>query len=188
MTALATWAAVTTGVFGDPSAVAVVPPILAAIIVARVNLVREHLKAAMLLLVVGWLGGLIAVAIVAPQSAENVRTALEGRGVDPEKTAAIGFGRDTIVFSGILADTLNAPGIVLGRGRATGLLTPSDQAFVLDVLFSRIDVPFVAVPDPEIGTGAQDLLNKTFPRLYRFGTPGYHLVYKNTSWRLYARD
>jgi hypothetical protein len=188
MTIVATWVAVMTGVFGDPSTIAVVPPILAAVIIARVNVVRERLKLALLLLAVGWFGGLIAVAIVDPRSAENVHAAIEGYGVDPQRAAAIDLGRGTATHDGILVDTLNAPGVVLGRGRASGLLSPSDETFTLDVVFSRIDTPFIAVPDPQIGYGAQDRLNKAFPLLYRFGTPGYHLIYNNESWRLYAKN
>jgi hypothetical protein len=77
---------------------------------------------------------------------------------------------------------------VLGRGRARGLLSPSDEAFTLGVLFSRIDTPFVAVPDPLVGIGAQDRLNKAFPLLYRRGASGYRLIYDNANWRLFERN
>jgi hypothetical protein len=78
--------------------------------------------------------------------------------------------------------------VVLGRGRARGLLSPSDEAFTLGVLFSRINTPFVAVPDPQTGIGTQDRLNKAFPLLYRRGAPGYRLIYENADWRLFARN
>ena len=55
------------------------------------------------------------------------------------------------------------------------------------ILMARIDTPFIAVPDPHSAAGAQDQLNKVFPKLYRFGTPGYRLVYQNSTWRLFAR-
>jgi hypothetical protein len=117
----------------------------------------------------------------------NVGVALKGRNVDIERIAAINLGNATVGRDGILVDTLNAPAVVLGRGRARGLLSPSDEAFTLGILFSRIDTPFVAVPDPLIGTGAQDRLNKAFPLLYRRGATGYHLIYDNAGWRLFAR-
>jgi hypothetical protein len=90
--------------------------------------------------------------------------------------------------SGILVDTFNAPAIVLGRGGTRGLLSPSAEEFTLDVPFSRIDTPFVAVPDPQIGIGAQDCLNKALPLLYRHGAPGYRLIYENANWKLFARS
>ncbi len=88
----------------------------------------------------------------------------------------------------MLVDTFNAPAVVLGRGRARGLLIAVRRGVRAGVLFSRIDAPFVAVPDPQIGIGAQDRLNKAFPLLYRRGAPGYRLVYQNANWRLFARD
>jgi hypothetical protein len=188
MTIAAAWLAVTTGLFGDPAAIAVMPPILAAIMISRVPIVRERLAAVLLLLVLGWVGGLVGLAVVDPRGATNVRAALEGRGVDRERLAAISLGRATLGHEEVLVDTFNAPAIVLGRGRARGLLTPSDEAFTLGVLFSRIDTPFVAVPDPQVGIGAQDRLNKAFPLLYRRGAPGYRLIYDNANWRLFARN
>lgn len=188
MTILATWIAVATGMFGDPAAVAVVPPILAAVLIARVNLIHERLAIVLPLLVFGWFGGIIGVAMVDPRGAESLQAVLDGHGFDRERTSALDLGRATITDEGVLVDTFNAPAVVLGRGRAHGLITPSEQDFSLSVLFARLDTPFVAVPDPEIGIGAQDRLNKTFPRLYRFGAGGYHLAYSNSGWRLYARD
>ena len=78
----------------------------------------------------------------------------------------------------MLVDTDNAPAVVLGRGQARGLLAPSDPDFTLALLFARIDAPFVAVPDPHSAAGIRDRLNKTFPRLYRDGAPGYRLIYQ----------
>jgi hypothetical protein len=188
MTIAAAWIAIATGLFGEPTAVAAVPPILAAIVITRVPMVRERLALVLSLLVVGWFGGALGLAMVDPRTATNVNAALEGRGVDRERLAAIGLGGATIGRDGVLVDTFNAPAVVLGRGRARGLLSPSDEAFTLGLLFSRIETPFVAVPDPQTGIGAQDRLNKAFPLLYRRGAPGYSLVYENANWRLFARN
>jgi membrane protein XagC len=188
MTVAAAWITVTTGLFGNPAALAVMPPILAVIIIIRIPVVRERLALVLPLLVFGWLGGVVGLAIVDPRGATNVAIALEGHGVDQERLAAISLGNATVGRDGILVDTFNAPAIVLGRGRARGLLSPSDEAFTLGVLFSRIDTPYVAVPDPQIGIGAQDRLNKAFPQLYRRGAPGYRLIYEKSNWKLYARN
>jgi hypothetical protein len=188
MTGAATFIAVATGLFGDPAAIAVVPPILAAIVITRVPVARDRLAMVLPLLAVGWFGGIVGLAIVDPRGAANLQAAIEGRGEDRERVAAIGLGGATVGRNGILVDTFNAPAVVLGRGRARGLLSPSDEAFTLGLLFSRIDTPFVAVPDPQIGIGAQDRLNRAFPLLYRRGAPGYSLIYENASWRLFARN
>jgi membrane protein XagC len=188
MTATAASIAVFTGLFGDPAPVAVLPPILAAIIIIHVPLMRRRLAMVLSLLLLGWFGGIAGLAIADPRGATNVRAALRGQNVDVERLAAINLGNATIGHDGILVDTYNAPAIVLGRGGARGLLSPSDDAFMLGVLFSRIDTPFIAVPDPQIGIGAQDRLNKAFPLLYQRGAAGYRLVYDNTNWRLFARN
>jgi membrane protein XagC len=187
MTVVAAGIAVTTGLFGDPAAIAVMPPILAAIMIVHMPPVRERLAVVLPLLVLGWFGGIAGLAIADPSGTVNVGVALKGRNVDMERIAAINLGNATVGRDGILVDTLNAPAVVLGRGRARGLLSPSDEAFTLGILFSRIDTPFVAVPDPLIGIGAQDRLNKAFPLLYRRGAAGYHLIYDNAGWRLFAR-
>jgi hypothetical protein len=55
------------------------------------------------------------------------------------------------------------------------------------MLFDRIDTPFVAVPDPQSNTGANDRLNKAFPSLFREGAPGYRVIYQNNTWRLFGK-
>ena len=179
--------AVTTGLFGDPAAIAVVPPVLAAIIIIHMPPIRRRWGIVLAMLALGWFGGIPGLAVTDPGGAVNVAIALEGRNVDAERIAAINLGNATVGRDGILVDTQNAPAVVVGRGSARGLLPPSDKAFTLGILFSRIDTALVAVPDPEIGSGAQDRLNKAFPLLYRQGAAGYHLVYENAGWRLFAR-
>jgi membrane protein XagC len=186
-TAAAAILAVTTGLFGDPAALAVTPPMLAAIVIVHMPTVRRRLAVVLPLLALGWIGGIAGLAISDPSGAVNASIAFRGNNVDAERAAAIKLGHATVGRDGILVDTLNAPAVVLGRGRAHGLLSPSDEAFTLGILFSRLDAPYVAVPDPQIGNGAQDRLNKAFPLLYRRGASGYHLIYDNGGWRLFAR-
>jgi hypothetical protein len=173
MAVVAASLAVTTGLFGDPAAIAVMPPILAAVAIIHMPPIRRRLGVVLAMLVLGWFGGLAGLAIADPSGAVNVAIALDGRNVDAERVAAFELGSATVGHDGILVDTLNTPAVVVGRGQARGLLSPSDEAFSLWILFSRIDAPFVAVPDPQIGVGAQDRLNKAFPQLYRRGLPGY---------------
>jgi hypothetical protein len=87
----------------------------------------------------------------------------------------------------VLVDADNAPGFVLGRGHASGILGPASEPFALAILFSRIESPFVAIPDPQSNAGANDQLNKAFPLLYRQGKPGYGVVYQNNTWRVFGR-
>ena len=178
---------VATGLFGDPAALAVAAPVLAAIVVTRVPIVRERLAIVMALLVLGWFGGVASLAFVDPATATRIAAALDGRRGDRERIDALALGGALIGRDGVLVDTDNAPAVVLGRGGARGVFGPSSEPFALALLFTRLDTPFVAVPDPQSGTGASDRLNKAFPMLYRDGAAGYRIVYQNNTWRLFER-
>jgi hypothetical protein len=178
---------VVTGLFGDPAEVLAAAPVLAAVMIARVPVIREHLPLTAALLVAGWIGGTIGIAIGDPATASHVRTALEGGRGDSERADALILGGATVGKDGVLVDTYNAPAVVLGRGRARGLTPPSGETFALALMFGRLDTPYVAVPNPQTAVGTQDRLNKAFPTLYWRGAPGYRLIYQNQSWRLFAR-
>jgi hypothetical protein len=178
--------AVAAGVFGSPAAIAVAAPVLAATVMIRIPEARERLALMLVLLVVGWLGGALSVLTLDPRLAAQLRD-LASEAPDRDQIEALNLGRATAGRDGVLIDTTNAPAVVLGRGHARGLLAPHSESFELTRLFARIDAPFVAVPDPQSTAGAQDLLNKQFPKLYRFGDPGYRLVYQNARWRLFER-
>jgi hypothetical protein len=179
--------AVSARLFGDPAILIAVAPVLAAVVIVRVPVVRERPATALALLALGWVGGVGALAVADPRGADLVRLALH-RGGDLQTVDALALGGATVGHDGILVDSENAPAVVLGRGRSRGLLSPSDEAFALALMFARIDAPLVAVPSPDTRIGARDRLNKAFPLLYRRGPPGYRLLYQNETWRLYARN
>lgn len=175
-----------TGFFGDPAALAAAAPILAAIVVMRVPVVRERLAVVLPLVALGWFGGAVALAVIDPRTTAHALALIEGRG-ERDRLDALALGGAIGEREGVLVDIFNAPAVALGRGTVRGLLAPSHETFALTLLFARIDTPFVAVPNPQSVTGAQDRLNRAFPQLYRSGLPGYRLAYQNESWRLFER-
>jgi hypothetical protein len=177
---------VATGLFGDPAAVAVAAPVLCALSVIRLPVAREHTGHMLALLIIGWLGGALALALVDPRAV----TQLTGPELNTsrERVDALDLGHATIGYSGIMIDTDNAPAVVVGHANARGLLTPASEKFALAILFTRIDAPYVAVPNPQSNTGARDRIAITFPLLYRKGAVGYRLIYQNDTWRLYMRN
>jgi membrane protein XagC len=181
----ATAISVLSGFFGNPSAIVIAAPVLAATVVIRVPLARERLALVIALLVAGWFGGLLGVDLADPITVNHLRAAIEGGG--GERIDTLSAGGAAIRSEGVLADVDNAPAFVLGRGRAGGILGPQSESFALAMLFDRIDTPFVAVPDPQSNTGADDRLNRAFPSLFRDGLQGYRLVYQNNTWKLFAR-
>lgn len=180
---------VATHLFGAPTSVTVAAPALAAAVMVRVPpaSARERLALVMPLLVAGWIGGAAGLVIVDPAITTPFPAIFDPNG-DRERRDALAVGGATVERDGVLVDTDNAPGVVLGRRRASGLVGPLDEAFGLTMLFGRIKAPFVAVPDPQSVTGMNDRLNSAFPALFREGIPGYHLIYQNNTWRLFARS
>jgi hypothetical protein len=179
---------VATRLFGAPTAVTVAAPALAAVVMTRVPpaAAREHLAKVLALLAAGWIGGAAGLFIIDPAISAPFRHDVDPNG-DRERRDALAVGGATIDRDGVLVDSDNAPAVVLGRHRARGLMGPLDEGFALTLLLGRIQAPFVAVPDPQSVTGMNDQLNIAFPGLYREGVPGYHLIYQNNTWRLFAR-
>jgi hypothetical protein len=176
-----------TGMFGDPVALTVVPPVLAAIVVTRTPEVRTRLVIVLPLLMIGWIGGAAAFAVVDPRIIAHARAVMTQAGSDPARTDALDLGGALVARESVLVDSVNSPAVIVGRGSARGLIMPSDEDFGLALRMASIDSRFVAVPDPQSNGGAQDRLNKAFPQLYQSGPPGYELVYRNASWRLFGR-
>ena len=179
--------AVVTGVFGNPASVAIAAPVLAAVAMIRIPSAHERMAPVLALLVLGWIGGAGAVLLLDPAFANQTLAMAGVAPGDRERIDALNLGHAAAGHEGVLVDTFNSPAVVLGRGAAHGLLTPQGDDFALTVLFARINAPFVAVPDPHTPAGVQDRLNKAFPKLHRFGEPGYRLVYQNSTWRMFAR-
>lgn len=184
--------ATATGLFGDPAALAAAAPVLAAVLLARVPDLRHRLGTVLSLLALGWLGGALALVVIDPRVVTDVGGMAMGADTTDssysERADALDLGGATIGRDGVMVDSVNAPAVVVGRGRSVGLVSPHDDDFSLSLITATVRPPFVAVPDPTSRAGALDRVNKAFPQLYRRGPPGYRLVYHNNSWRLFARQ
>jgi membrane protein XagC len=180
----ATAISVLSGVFGDPTSIVIAAPALAAITVIRIPVARERPGLTIALLLWGWLGGFAGLVLIDPLTANYLHGAIARGG---ERIDALTAGGAVAKVDGVLVDIDNAPAFVLGRGGVHGILGPQSEPFTLAILFDRIGTPYVAVPDPQSSTGANDRLDKEFPNLFREGAPGYRVIYQNNTWRLFAR-
>ena len=63
---------VATGLFGDPTALAVAAPVLAALVMIRTPIVRERLSIVVPLLAIGWVGGILSLALIDPATATRI--------------------------------------------------------------------------------------------------------------------
>jgi hypothetical protein len=181
----ATALCVMSGLFGDPAAIVVAAPTLSAAMLSRVPVVRQHTVLAIGLLLVGWVGGLGSVALADPITMNRLLLALQHG--DAARADALAAGGAVVADNGILVDIDNAPAFLLGRGATPGILGPQSEAFALVMLFRRVETPFVAVPDPQTVAGANDRLDRAFPKLFRDGPPGYRVVYQNNTWRIFEK-
>lgn len=173
------------GFFGDPAALVVAAPVLAASTAICVPAARAHLAVVLGLLMLGWCGGFLSLALADPITVGRLQAAFVSG--DRDRADALEAGGSSVGRDGVLADVDNAPAFVLGRGNAGGILGPLSEPFSLSLLFGRIDAPFVAVPDPHSRTGVTDRLDIAFPSLFRDGLDGYRLIYQNKTWRLFGR-
>jgi len=181
----ATALCVITGIFGDPAAIVIVAPMLAAAMTSRVPAAREHIPLTAVLLIAGWFGGLGSVALADPITVNRLQFALAHG--DGGRADALAAGGVAAADNGVLVDIDNMPAFLLGRGAAPGILGPQSEAFTLAMLFRRVETPFVAVPDPQSQAGANDRLDRAFPALFHDGPPGYRLVYQNNTWRIFEK-
>ena len=182
----ATAICVLTGFFGDPTAIMVAAPVLAATVVIRAPIARERTVLVTALLALGWFGGLFSLVLIDPLTVMRLPAALVP--VAGERLDAVAAGAASASHDGVLADTDNAPAFVLGHGGAHGIFGAQSEQFALAALLSRIDAPFIAVPDPLSRTGANDRLDRAFPTLFRNGLAGYRIIYQNNTWRLFAKQ
>jgi hypothetical protein len=60
-----------TGIFGDPASLAIVGPILAAIIITRVPKMAERMSVVVPLLLMGWFSGAAGLMFIDPRAAET---------------------------------------------------------------------------------------------------------------------
>ncbi len=174
-----------TDLFGDPTALAVAAPVLAAVVVVRVPGLAGRRALVLALAALGWLGGAAGLAVIGSTTVMQLRVALSSG--DHERNEALAVGAATSERQGVLVDSENAPAFVIGRGDGRGLFGPSQEEFALALLFRHLATPFVAVPDPLSEIGATDRLDRAFPDLFRHGAPGYHVVYHNNTWKKFEK-
>jgi hypothetical protein len=170
----ATAITVLSGLFGDPTAIAVAAPVVAAVTVTWVPAVRERLACVIPLLALGWLGGALREGLLDPSTVNHLSAALARRGGDHEHFDALGAG-GAAAGREVLADTDNAPVFVLGRSGAGGILGPSSEPFALALLvFPDRDCircgPGSAKQhrrDQQVEQRVSDALSRGYARLWR---------------------
>lgn len=126
-----------------------------------------------------------ATIIVAPSDTREMRAhARAATAADPD--AILALSEILRTKNGVLIDAGAHPGFVAARATTAGLVVPGDAEFETQLQSQRLTSPFVVVAPSETAI-VPDRVAVTFPQLYHFGAPGYHLIHSFGRWRLYAR-
>jgi len=88
----------------------------------------------------------------------------------------------------ILIDDLTAYRAIAVRGDAEKMALPRSNQFKLQVRRKTPDIEYIVVPDPNVGQGGQDRINKHFPAMYAGGMQDYRRVYDYQGWRVFKHD
>jgi hypothetical protein len=118
------------------------------------------------------------------------RTAVLGTHVEGEEAnGKAALARYLVNRNDVLLDVHAHPAVLAVRGSTRGLVVPGDDAFTQTVLTRLVHARYIAVPDSDDPTMADDdLLAQTFPTLYQRGIHGYRLAFDANGWRVYERS
>jgi hypothetical protein len=78
--------------------------------------------------------------------------------------------------------------VIVARGDAQGLILPFDPRFKRALDDPRQMPAQVVVADPASQAGVLDSVNRRLPQLWQQGLPGYSLVYRQGSYRVWRRS
>lgn len=97
----------------------------------------------------------------------------------------LALGRFLRDLDDVAIDGLTAGAVLPGRGRAAGLVLPSNDWLKADLIVGRLRTSYVALRDPISATGTRDRIAQAMPDLWQDGGTGAVLVYDRGDWRVW---
>lgn len=171
---------------GDPGRLlAYMAPVsvLAAAVTGR-NRLRGGLMP--LLAAAGLLAGWWAQGQVGDADTTGWRQAVLGSGqVAGDTQGELALGRFLRDLDDVAIDGLTAGAVVPGRGRAAGLVLPSNDRLKADLIVRQLRTTYVALRDPVSVTGIRDRIAQALPDLWHDGGTGAVLIYDRGDWRVW---
>lgn len=171
---------------GDPGRLlAYMAPVsvLAAAVTGR-NRLRGGLMP--LLAAAGLLTGWSAQAQVGDVDTAGWRQAVLGAGqVAGDAQAELALGRFLRDLDDVAIDGLTAGAVVPGRGRAAGLVLPSNDRLKADLIVRQLRTTYVALRDPVSAAGTRDRIAQALPDLWHDAGTGAVLIYDRGDWRVW---
>ncbi len=103
-------------------------------------------------------------------------------GVTQAELALGGFLRD---LDDVAIDGLTAGAVLPGRGRAGGLILPSNDRLKADLIVGQLRATYVALRDPVSAAGTRDRIAQAMPDLWQDAGTGAVLIYDRGDWRVW---
>lgn len=114
------------------------------------------------------------------------RQAVRGAGqLTGDTQGELALGRFLRDLDDVAIDGLTAGAVVPGRGRATGLVLPSNDRLKADLIVRQLRASYVALRDPVGAAGARDRIAQAMPDLWQDAGTGAVLVYDRGGWRVW---
>ncbi|MGQ3047143.1 MAG: hypothetical protein ACT6Q8_14250 [Niveispirillum sp.] len=171
---------------GDPGRLlAYLAPVsvLAAAVTGR-NRLRSGLMP--LLAAAGLLAGWWAQGQVGDADTAGWRQAVLGAGqVEGDTRGELALGRFLRDLDDVAIDGLTAGAVVPGRGRAAGLVLPSNDRLKADLIVRQLRTNYVALRDPVSPAGTRDRIAQALPDLWHDAGTGAVLIYDRGDWRVW---
>lgn len=114
------------------------------------------------------------------------RQAMLGAGpLDAATQGELALGRFLRDLDDVAIDGLTAGAVLPGRGRAAGLVLPSNDRLKADLIVGHLRTSYVALRDPVSAAGARDRIAQALPDLWQDAGRGAVLVYDRGGWRVW---
>ncbi len=141
--------------------------------------------AVVLLLIVGGVSGWHSFLQTPDPVVRDWQNALFAR-LDNTHTADVALGQFLSRQQGeVLIDDFTAYRVIAAHGDTAKMALPKSDLFKLQVRRQVPDIEYIVVPDPHVGQGGWDRINKHFPDLYTSGMKDYQRVYDYQGWRVF---
>ncbi|WP_165772108.1 hypothetical protein [Niveispirillum lacus] len=140
----------------------------------------------MLLVLLGLVAGWWAQDQTGDAHASAWRLALLGQGpVEGSTKGDLALGHFLRDLNDVAIDGLTAGAVLPGRGRAAGLVLPSNDRLKADLIVGQLRTAYVALRAPARPAGARDRIAQALPDLWQDAGRGAVLVYDRDDWRVW---
>ena len=175
------------GVLPATALVASLALAVAAACAARWPVEHAHRSRLALLLVAGFLGGVVVTFADDKPETQRWRGAMAGERVAPADPELAELGALLATRDAILFDADRAPAVIAERRSTRGVWSAGTQEFRLTALSGRSSAQTVVVQNRDLGIGS-DQVGQMLPEVYEDRPEGFREIYSGKRWRVFATE